>query len=120
MSTHNGVDHSYNISSKESNSERGASSYESNTICEVRNLPSNKLYEEIKKSSRYLCKIRNKYIDLKKAKIYLENQLINSYSKGKFKKVKDENVRLKEQVDNVKFSIEIFLLVLAIYEVIVA
>lgn len=61
------------MSSEESNSERRASTYESNTVSEVCNLSSDKFYDTIKMLSRCLCKIRNKYFDLKEVKIDLEN-----------------------------------------------
>lgn len=54
---------------------RGALSCESDMISEVLNLPSDKLYEIIKIFSRSLCKLRDKYIELKKVKINLESQL---------------------------------------------
>lgn len=56
-------DYSKSISSEESNSKGGASTYEFDTISETHNLPSDKLYDIIKMLSRSLCKIRNKFVD---------------------------------------------------------
>lgn len=80
MKTHSGIDDPKSTSSKENNNKGGASSYESNTVSKMRNLPSDKLYEIIKMLSRFLCKIRGKNIELKKLKINLESRLIHIQS----------------------------------------
>lgn len=65
MATHGGVNYLESTSSIKSNSERGASSYESDTTSKVHNLHFDKIYDAIKMISRSLHKIRNKYFDLK-------------------------------------------------------
>lgn len=73
-------------SSEKSNSEGGASSYESDTVSEVMNLTFDEFYDAIKLLSRSLCKVRDKYISLKKIEIDLENKLID-YSSERILKI---------------------------------
>lgn len=72
MVTHSGINDLENASSKESSSEGEVSFYKFDMVNEVRNLTYDKLYDAIKIHSRSLCKIRNKYLDLKQVKIDLE------------------------------------------------
>lgn len=69
------ISHSYlgNISSEERENEGGASTYESDIVNEVHNLPSDKICDAIKMLSRFLCKLRNKFVDKKQIKNNLEN-----------------------------------------------
>lgn len=84
------------MSFEENNNEGKTSFYEFNPVSEVCNLSLDKLYDVIKMLSRSLCKFRNKNIDLKKVKINLENQLLDSCLKDNFENLMNENVKLRE------------------------
>lgn len=98
MATNSGDNYSESMSSEETNV-GGASSHEPDTVNEVHNLPFDKLYDAIKMLSRSLYKMRNKYFNLKKTKIHLKDQLSNSCSKEELKNIKDENVKVREQIE---------------------